>query len=130
MIQGTSIVYFPSHGDERGSLVAVESGRDIPFDVKRVYYIYGTQPNVVRGRHAHKDINQIILCVHGNCDIFLDNGEEQCVLRLDKPNEGVYIHGFIWREMFNFSEDCVLLVLVDRYYDPDDYEYDREELKK
>ena len=130
MIRGADMISFPVHGDDRGSLVAVEAMRDVPFEIKRIYYIFGTRPDVVRGKHAHKDLNQVMLSVSGSCDLLLDNGEEKETVRLENPSEGVYIHGYVWREMLNFTPDCVLLVMVDRYYDPDDYEYDHGNVRQ
>lgn len=112
---------FPSHGDERGQLVALEELKDIPFDVKRVYYIYDTLPGVRRGFHAHQNLQQILICVHGSCRIHLDNGYETEEVLLDKPTEGLYIANDMWREMYDFSPDAVLLVLASEHYDEADY---------
>jgi len=112
---------FKPHGDERGQLVALEELKDIPFKVKRVYYIYDTLPNVVRGFHAHKNLKQILICIHGSCKIKLDNGKEKEIVLLDKPYEGLYVDNNMWREMFDFSEDAVLLVLASELYDESDY---------
>lgn len=112
---------FPPHGDDRGQLVAVEQFKDLPFDIKRVYYIYDTLPGVRRGFHAHRNLEQVLICVHGSCVIHLDNGFETAEVRLDKPYEGLYISNDIWREMYNFSEGTVLLVLASQYYDESDY---------
>lgn len=112
---------FEPHGDSRGQLVAIEELKDIPFDIKRVYYIYDTLSGVVRGHHAHKELQQILICVHGSCCIHLDDGYEQADVVLDKPTEGLYISNVIWREMSEFSEDAVLLVLASNYYDESDY---------
>lgn len=121
---------FPPHGDERGQLVAVEAGKDIPFTVKRVYYIYDTLPGVRRGYHAHQNLEQILLCVNGSCWIHLDNGYETEEVLLDKPNEGLYISNDMWREMYDFSEDAVLLVLASQHYDEADYIRNYEDFKK
>ena len=88
--------YFPPHGDERGQLVAVEEGKDIPFEVKRVYYIYDTLAGVRRGFHAHKNLEQILICVHGSCKVLLDDGTQKETVTLDKPYEGLYIANNIW----------------------------------
>ena len=112
---------FPPHGDDRGQLVAVEVGEDIPFQVRRVYYIYDTLSDVRRGFHAHQDLEQILVCVHGSCRIHLDNGYETEEVLLDKPYEGLYISNNMWREMYDFSEGAVLLVLASRHYDEADY---------
>ncbi len=112
---------FPPHGDERGQLIAIEAMNHIPFTVKRVYYIYDTLPGVRRGFHAHRNLEQILICVSGSCMIHLDNGLETQEVRLDSPTEGLYIANDMWREMYDFSEDAVLLVLASEIYDEADY---------
>lgn len=112
---------FPPHGDDRGQLVAIEAMKDLPFEVKRVYYIYDTLPNVRRGFHAHRNLQQILVCVHGSCKIHLDNGTDTAEVLLDKPHEGLYIANDMWREMYDFSEGTVLLVLASEYYNEEDY---------
>ena len=82
---------FQPHGDERGQLVALEEFRDIPFRIKRVYYMYDTGEGVTRGCHAHKSLQQILICIHGSCKIRLDNGKEKKVIPLEKPYEGLYV---------------------------------------
>lgn len=121
---------FPPHGDDRGQLVAIEEMKDLPFDIKRVYYIYDTLTDVVRGHHAHKCLKQVLLCVHGSCKIHLDNGHETAEVLLDKPNEGLYIENDMWREMYDFTPDAVLLVLASEYYDESDYIRNYDEFKK
>lgn len=117
---------FEPHGDDRGQLVAIEAQLDIPFEVRRVYYIYDTLAGVRRGFHAHQDLEQILVCVHGSCKIHLDNGSETAEVVLDKPYEGLYISNDMWREMYDFSPDAVLLVLASRHYDEADYIRDYE----
>lgn len=124
MIKGVDAICFPRHGDERGSLVAIEGQKNLPFSIGRIYYIYGTNREVVRGKHAHKDLHQVILCLNGSCDVLIDNGTEREIIHLDQPESGIYIHDFVWREMLNFSSDCVLLAIVDKGYDLEDYVYD------
>lgn len=115
------IYTFPPHGDDRGQLVAIEAMKDLPFAVKRVYYIYDTLPGVRRGFHAHKNLQQILLCVNGSCKIHLDDGHDTAEVSLDKPNEGLYIANNMWREMYDFVPGTVLLVLASEYYDEADY---------
>lgn len=112
---------FQQHGDDRGQLIALEEFKDIPFEIKRVYYMYETQKNVRRGFHAHKNLEQILICIHGTCKILLDNGEEKKIVSLEKPYEGLYVSNDIWREMYDFSEEAVLLVLASDFYTEDDY---------
>lgn len=121
---------FPPHGDDRGQLVAIEAMNDLPFEVKRVYYIYDTLPGVRRGFHAHRNLQQILVCVHGSCKILLDNGHEQENILLDKPYEGLYIANDMWREMYDFSQGAVLLVLASEHYDEADYIRNYEDFKK
>lgn len=112
---------FPPHGDDRGQLVAIEAMKDLPFSVNRVYYIYDTLPGVRRGFHAHKNLQQVLLCVNGSCKIHLDDGTDTAEVTLDKPNEGLYIANNMWREMYDFTPGAVLLVLASEYYDEADY---------
>ena len=113
--------YFEPHGDERGQLIALEENNDIPFKIKRVYYIYDTKEGVRRGFHAHRKLEQILICVSGSCKIHLDNGFETAEVELNNPTEGLYISNATWREMYDFSPDAVLLVLASELYDEKDY---------
>ena len=124
------LVDFQPHGDERGQLIAIEANKDIPFEVKRVYYMYDTGDGVRRGYHAHKELQQILICIHGNCKILMDNGTETIVVPLDDPAQGLFIGNNIWREMFDFSSDAVLMVLASEYYDESDYIRDYNEFLK
>ena len=121
---------FQPHGDERGQLVALEEFNDIPFRIKRVYYMYDTLPDVVRGHHAHKHLQQILVCVHGSCKIRLDNGKEKKIVALEKPYEGLYVANNMWREMFDFSLDAVLMVFASDLYDEFNYIRDYDEFLK
>lgn len=118
---------FQPHGDERGQLVALEEHRDIPFKIRRVYYMYDTVEGVHRGFHAHKSLEQILVCVSGSCKVLLDNGSEKKVVPLERPYEGVYVSSGMWREMYDFSPDAVLLVLASEPYDEADYIRDYDE---
>ncbi len=118
---------FQPHGDDRGQLIALEEMIDIPFKIKRVYYMYDTKEGVVRGYHAHKSLEQILICIHGSCKVRLDNGKEKKVVLLEKPYEGLYIANNIWREMYDFSSDAVLLVFASELYNEDDYIRDYNE---
>jgi len=108
-------------GDENGSLIALEENKNIPFKIKRVYYIFDTKEGVRRGFHAHKSLEQALICVNGSCDILLDDGKEKIVIKLKNRNEGIYLNKMIWHEMFNFSADCVLMVLASDFYYEEDY---------
>lgn len=118
---------FHPHGDDRGQLVALEEHREIPFRIRRVYYMYDTAGGVVRGLHAHKKLEQVLICIHGSCRIRLDDGCEQTIVPLEHPCEGLYIANDIWREMFDFSPGAVLMVLASELYDEGDYIRDYDE---
>lgn len=115
------LVHFPPLGDDRGSLVALETHKTVPFDVKRVYYIFGTQAGVSRGFHAHRALQQVAVCVTGKCRMVLDDGQRREDVWLDSPTKGLLIGGLVWREMHDFSPDCVMLVLASEHYDEADY---------
>ena len=115
------ILPLQTHGDDRGSLIALEEGVNIPFAIKRVYYLFNTSKDVRRGFHAHKDLNQVVIAVRGSCRFLLDDGKERISLLLDDPTQGLLIESCIWREMYDFSEDCVLMVLANHLYDESDY---------
>ena len=127
------LVDFKTLGDERGSLISIEQGYNAPFEIKRVYYIFDTKEGVERGFHAHINLKQIAIVVKGSCTFVLDNGIKREEITLDNPNQGLFIEGLIWREMKDFSSDCVLVVLASEHYDESDYirDYDKflEEVK-
>jgi dTDP-4-dehydrorhamnose 3,5-epimerase-like enzyme len=114
---------FQKLGDDRGGLVALEIGMEkaVPFDIRRVYYIYHTAEGVSRGYHAHRDLKQVAICVAGRCRMVLDNGITCEETWMDCPTKGLLIESMVWREMHDFSSDCVLLVLASEHYDEDDY---------
>ena len=116
-----SLVDLEVKGDKRGSLIALEDGINTPFEIKRCYYIYNTQKDVRRGFHAHKKLQQLAVCVSGSCSFYLDDGTSTKDIILDSPEKGLLLKGLIWREMYNFSDDCVLMVLADELYDESDY---------
>lgn len=124
------IINFQCHGDDRGMLVALEERKEIPFPVKRVYYVYDTEHGVHRGYHAHRKLQQILVCVHGECKIHLDDGFETEEILLDEPIKGLYLDNNIWREMYDFSPDAVLVVLASEIYDESDYIRDYQEFVK
>lgn len=115
------LIPLQAHGDDRGSLIALEEGKNIPFPVKRVYYLFKTKEGVRRGFHAHKTLKQVAIAVRGSCRFILDDGNERVEVLLDDPAQGLLIESFMWREMYEFSEDCVLMVLADQLYDESDY---------
>ena len=122
-----NLINFPLLGDERGSLVSLESEKMVPFIIKRVYYIFGTQLEASRGFHAHRNLQQIAICVTGKCRMILDDGQHREEVWLDAPTKGLLIGDLVWREMHDFSNDCVLLVLASEHYDEADYIRDYKE---
>ena len=123
-------VSFKPLGDERGSLIALEGNKSVPFDIKRVYYIFDTKEGVSRGFHAHLNLKQVAVCVTGSCRFVLDNGRQREEVVLDKSTIGLLINDLTWREMYDFSPDCVLMVLASEYYDESDYIRDYNEFLK
>ena len=123
------ILHFTVRGDHTGNLVALEKGADFPFDIKRVYYIWGTNHDAIRGKHAHRKLEQVIVCTSGSCDFILDDGHTRETVRLDNPAVGLHIKSNIWREFTNFSPDCVVMVLASEHYDESDYIRDYEQFK-
>ena len=119
-----------SHGcwiRSAASLIALEAQRSIPFEIKRVYYIFGTQPGVVRGLHAHKELEQVAVCINGTCKFLMDDGRHRWTVSLDRPDRGLFIGPIVWHEMSEFSPDCVLMVLASDRYDERDYIRDYDE---
>ncbi|MEL4271906.1 FdtA/QdtA family cupin domain-containing protein [Shewanella xiamenensis] len=116
-----NIIDFPVLGDGRGALVALEANRHIPFEIKRVYYIYGTAQGVARGFHAHKELKQVAICLKGSCRFVMDDGKDKQQVILATPDKGLLIEPMQWHEMYDFTEDCLLMVLADQVYDESDY---------
>ena len=125
-------IKFGARGDARGQLIALEgSSEEIPFEVKRVYYIYDTTPGTVRGKHAHKNLEQVLICVSGACTIMCEMPDgAKTEHRLDWPDKGLMISGLVWREMKEFSKDAVLLVLASEHYTEADYVRNYDDFKK
>lgn len=116
------ILEFGEFGDERGNLVVVEgSGFDIPFDVKRVFYMYGSDPTIVRGKHANCKTEFVLINVSGTSKVKIDNGYETEIIELNKPRMGLYMDTMVWKDMYDFSADSVLLVLASEHYDGSEY---------
>lgn len=116
------VIKFNVKGDDRGDLVSLEElTHQVPFEIKRVYYIYNTDHDVVRGKHAHKELYQVLIAVSGYVTIKLDDGVNKHYIMLNSPSEGLQIGPGLWREMMHFSDDAVLLVLASEKYDEDDY---------
>lgn len=114
-------ITFQPRGDERGVLVAIESGRDVPFEIKRVYTLHGLKPDTIRGGHAHKRLCQVMVCLAGSCLVDLDDGQTVVTQPLDDSSKGLLLEPMIWHEMRAFSPGCVLMVLASDHYDEADY---------
>ena len=115
------------HGDLRGMLIALESGRSVPFDIKRVYFLYATSNGVHRGQHAHRNLRQLAVAVSGSVTFLLDDGNGPEEVVLEDPSCGLLLDNMVWRDLYDFSENCVLMVLADQLYDPGDYITDYDE---
>ena len=122
MIRGAEELLIDSFRDNRGSLYFSEFLANLPFVIRRIYYICDVMDEkTVRGCHAHKNLEQVILCFGGSCDILLDNGEEKQLIRMDSPGRALYIHGVIWREITNITKNATIMVLASDIYDESDY---------
>lgn len=125
---GAQLLEFSQKGDERGHLVIVEGMQDIPFDIKRIFYIYGSAPNVVRGQHANMRSEFLLINVAGTCKVKVKDGRgNEAVFSLNRPHTGIYLPQMIWKDMYDFSEDSVLLCLSSEHYDPEEYIRDYDE---
>jgi len=113
-----------------GFLIALEGNKEIPFDIKRIYYIYNVPKEIKRGFHAHKGLEQLLVCMSGSVKIKVDGGSEKKIIKLNNPNKGLYIGPGIWREMYDFGKNAVLLVLASECYNEEDYIRDYEEFLK
>lgn len=123
------LLEFPELGDERGHLVVIENLKNIPFEIKRIFYIYGTKPDVIRGQHANKISRFVLINLCGSCKIKVNDGENEEIIILDKPHHGIYLDRMVWKDMYDFSEDSILLVLSDSVYLKDEYIRDINLLK-
>lgn len=121
LMQKPEMIFFDAKGNDEGMLIALESKHNVPFEIKRCYYIYGTAKGITRGYHAHRKLKQLLICVSGSTEIYCEYGKNKETFLLDNPSKGLAIEGLIWHEMKNFSSDAVLLVLADDYYDESDY---------
>ena len=124
------ILQFTDLGDERGKLVVIEGGQAIPFEIKRVFYIYESDSTVVRGQHANRESEFVLINVAGKSKVRITDGKEEFVVELDKPMMGVYIPKMIWKDMYDFSSDSVLLVLASTHYNGKEYIRDYTEYLK
>lgn len=134
MVKNTRMIYLPMYNDKYGKLVPIEALGNIPFKVRRVYYIYQVEKDTRRGFHSHRDLEQVLICVHGSVKILTKTPGEENTICLNNPQEALWIGPMVWREMYDFSDDAVLLVLASEHYTEADYireyeQYETEALK-
>lgn len=131
MEKSVRMLEFPQHGDERGHLVIVEGEKDIPFEIKRIFYIYGSDENVIRGAHANKRSEFVLINVVGKSKVKVKDGlGNEIVFSLNRPHTGIYLPKMVWKDMYDFSADSVLLCLASEHYDPEEYIRDYDEFEK
>ncbi len=121
------VIEFNDLGDERGKLVVIEGNESIPFEIKRVFYIYGSDPDVIRGQHANRESEFVLIKVAGTSKVRITDGSEEFIVELSRPMTGVYIPKMVWKDMYDFSRDSVLLVLASTHYDGKEYIRDYDE---
>ncbi len=121
LLEKCEIINFRESGDQNGKLIAIEGNKNIPFDIKRIFYIYGSKSDAIRGQHANRDSEFVLINVSGKCAIKLKDEKNERIVYLDKPNKGLYIPRMVWKDMYDFSKDSVLLVLANTYYNKDEY---------
>ena len=127
-LENVRMMEIPQKGDERGRLVIVEGGMDIPFEVKRIFYIYGSDKTVVRGQHANRKTQFVLINVAGQSKVKVKDGKgNEIVFTLNRPHTGIYLPQMVWKDMYDFSEDSILLCLASEHYDPEEYirDYDQ-----
>ena len=115
------VLEFPDLGDERGKLVVVEGEDSVPFEIKRIFYIYGSDDTVKRGQHANRESEFVLINVSGTSKVRIDNGHSEAIIELDRPRMGLYIPKMVWKDMYDFSEDSILLVIASTHYDGNEY---------
>lgn len=131
MVKNTRMIYLPMYNDKYGKLVPIEALGNIPFKVRRVYYIYQVEKDTRRGFHSHRNLEQTLICVHGSVKILTKTPEEENTVCLNNPQEALWIGPMVWREMYDFTDDAVLLVLASEHYTEADYirEYGQYEVE-
>lgn len=120
-MQKVKLLNFDIKGDYNGFLTAIEGNISIPFEIKRLFYIFDTKKGVVRGQHANLNSQFVLVSIEGDCKVLADNGREKETFILDRPYKGLFLEKLVWKDMFDFSPDCILLVISDCIYDPSEY---------
>lgn len=123
-------ITFKKNEDPRGVLISLEIFNEIPFEIKRIYYIYNSSSDVSRGFHAHKKLKQVLVAVSGSMTLKIENCNENKTIKLDSPEKGILIDSVCWREMYDFTDDCVLLVIASEKYDQDDYIHNYDDFRR
>lgn len=129
-MENVQIINFKINCNEDGVLIALENNKEIPFDIKRIFYIYGTKQSIVRGKHANKYSRFLLISVNGSCKVKTHDGKIEKNFVLDDPSKGLFLDRMVWKDMYDFSSDCVLLVLTDVPYDDTEYVRDFDEFLK
>lgn len=130
-MKNVRMLEFPQRGDERGHLVIVEGNKDVPFEIKRVFYIYGSDRDVVRGQHANRESEFVLINVAGKSKVKVKDGMgNEIIYDLNRPHMGIYLPRMVWKDMYEFSSDSVLLVLASTHYDPKEYIRDYDEFTR
>jgi dTDP-4-dehydrorhamnose 3,5-epimerase-like enzyme len=127
LIDKCSFLSFNENGDERGKLVVVEGIRDVPFEIKRIFYIFDSDTDVIRGQHANRKTEFVLINVCGSSKVKVFDGKNQKTFILDRPHTGIYLPKMIWKDMYDFSNDSILLVLASEHYDQREYIRDFDE---
>lgn len=131
MNKNVEMLEFNQHGDDRGKLVVIEGQHDVPFDIKRIFYIYGSDNEVIRGQHANRKTEFVLINVAGQSKVKVRDGKgNEAVFALNRPHTGIYLPSMVWKDMYDFSEDSVLLVLASEHYDNSEYIRDYEQFVK
>ncbi len=120
-IKDCRIIDLPRFSDERGTLTVIENDKEIPFEIRRIYYLHNNSTDMARGKHAHKKLNQFIIAMNGSFDITIDDGNETETYNLRDCNQGLFICPMIWRDIRNFTKDAICVVLASEFFDEDDY---------
>ena len=124
------LIDMKAFGDERGHLISIQKENNCPFDVKRAFYIYDTKPGIARGAHANRNSEFLLIAINGSCKVKIDNGKKQETVSLDSPQKALYLDKMLWKEMYDFSYNAILLVLTNTYYDEKEYIRDYDEFLK
>ena len=131
VLNSVQMLEFSEKGDDRGHLVIVEGAQDIPFEIKRIFYIYGSDPDVVRGQHANRESEFVLINVAGKSKVKVRDGKgNEAVYSLNRPHTGIYLPKMIWKDMYDFSEDSVLLCVASTHYDAKEYIRNYDEFLK